>query len=714
MASRNEAAAAIAAARANGLPVKPEDLALLAEADALLGEQLLSLSPTPGTARSDAGSDASSDQSRASKHLWLGNLNTKLPRSVLKAVFEHFGAVEDVVTFPGRMYAFVNFKNPEDAVRAAEALNDREVPPITGLRKLVVKFRHSKKALGKLVEGPGTDAAIAAAAAAAAALAAQAQEEKEASAGERAPSKTASRLSIESSNAGGAAPLLAPTTESLGSDEGSSDIMEAPIGSSEPDDGCVLVTGGILGKLKGECFVSDDPALLAAAQLKALSTANASTRSGGSIAAGSTVDHEDGGSEDPTDVPEGKPSRHLWLGNIPLKPNKAAMEIMFAQFGPLESVRCFPGKTFAFVNYLEAEHAVAAKAALDGQSAPAVTGLKPLAIRFQKDASVAPPGTSVPTSPATTPVANKTNPNPPTTSASLAAAAAVADAKKVAAMLASGKEPALPASKGSAPNLVGLAAVKGLTRMLDEDMPPEPAINLSNRLNPNNVHYDKELAARYKRMNKAEKEALWAQDRAMQQMQNQTTAAALLGGPDAAARLLSQTLNAQQTLAALAGAGGLAGAGLGLGLGDAQLSHLLPRVMSTGALDAYLGLAALQQGAAGQAGLMHGLGSMPGLAGAGANPLLGANTLAAALSGGMQNPMQSAMQNPMQQRPGPSRLGGGNAAANSQVQLLQHLQQQQQQQQQQLWYLSCFQGRTCGGAAGCGMGTFSRLAQQHV
>lgn len=41
----------------------------------------------------------------------------------------------------------------------------------------------------------------------------------------------------------------------------------------------------------------------------------------------------------------------------------------------------FPGKTFAFVNFQEAADAIAAKTALDGQSAPAVTGAKPLAIR---------------------------------------------------------------------------------------------------------------------------------------------------------------------------------------------------------------------------------------------------------------------------------------------------------------------------------------------
>ncbi len=54
-----------------------------------------------GTAGAVEGGAGSCSGGRMSKHLWLGNLNTKVPRSVLKAVFEHFGAVEDVVTFPG-------------------------------------------------------------------------------------------------------------------------------------------------------------------------------------------------------------------------------------------------------------------------------------------------------------------------------------------------------------------------------------------------------------------------------------------------------------------------------------------------------------------------------------------------------------------------------------------------------------------------------------
>lgn len=61
------------------------------------------------------------------------------------------------------------------------------------------------------------------------------------------------------------------------------------------------------------------------------------------------------------------------------------MESLFSRFGPLESVRVFPGKTFAFVNFVHAAHAIAAKSLLDGAPSPHITGPKPLVIRFQKD-----------------------------------------------------------------------------------------------------------------------------------------------------------------------------------------------------------------------------------------------------------------------------------------------------------------------------------------
>lgn len=61
------------------------------------------------------------------RHVWVGNLLPHLPRAVLQTVFSVFGPIDDVITFPGRMYGFVNFKHTEDAATACRMLNNKEV-----------------------------------------------------------------------------------------------------------------------------------------------------------------------------------------------------------------------------------------------------------------------------------------------------------------------------------------------------------------------------------------------------------------------------------------------------------------------------------------------------------------------------------------------------------------------------------------------------------
>ena len=73
--------------------------------------------------------DPSLEPSGPSKHLWLGNLHPRLTRTALRAAFEIFGELEDVVTFPGRMYAFVNFRSIDDAVAAVHYMHGRPVRP---------------------------------------------------------------------------------------------------------------------------------------------------------------------------------------------------------------------------------------------------------------------------------------------------------------------------------------------------------------------------------------------------------------------------------------------------------------------------------------------------------------------------------------------------------------------------------------------------------
>lgn len=122
--------------------------------------------PAMGT---DPGEDAV-ESGNPTRHFWIGNLSTHISRAVLKTVFDkcvlrmgggkgaragccllrkglrlacaglvapppslnppsphaiplsRFGVVDDVVTFPGRMYAFVNFRTTEEAVAAMDTL----------------------------------------------------------------------------------------------------------------------------------------------------------------------------------------------------------------------------------------------------------------------------------------------------------------------------------------------------------------------------------------------------------------------------------------------------------------------------------------------------------------------------------------------------------------------------------------------------------------
>ena len=59
----------------------------------------------------------------------MGNLLQRTNRNLLKVIFEPYGQLEDVVTFPGRQYAFVSFQRAEDAVHAVSALQDKPVRP---------------------------------------------------------------------------------------------------------------------------------------------------------------------------------------------------------------------------------------------------------------------------------------------------------------------------------------------------------------------------------------------------------------------------------------------------------------------------------------------------------------------------------------------------------------------------------------------------------
>lgn len=168
--------------------------------------------------------------------------------------------------------------------------------------------------------------------------------------------------------------------------------------------------------------------------------------------------------------------------------------------------------------------AVAAKLAIDGKSAPAIVGSKPMVIRFQKE-----PPSSSPNSPHRSKGSAVSEPASPTADlyasreagqpqrrhsapssepGALAAVSAHAHGPEAGAGALDPLETAETATARSSPTsgldsscseAEGAGTARAKTSMLpaaEDDPHPEPAINLSNRLNPNNVHFDKELAAR--------------------------------------------------------------------------------------------------------------------------------------------------------------------------------------------------------------------------
>ncbi|EPS65670.1 hypothetical protein M569_09107, partial [Genlisea aurea] len=57
-----------------------------------------------------------------SRHLWVGNLSHSLTESAVARQFLQYGDLESIAFQPGRSYAFINFRNEEDAFAAIKEL----------------------------------------------------------------------------------------------------------------------------------------------------------------------------------------------------------------------------------------------------------------------------------------------------------------------------------------------------------------------------------------------------------------------------------------------------------------------------------------------------------------------------------------------------------------------------------------------------------------
>lgn len=80
---------------------------------------------------------------------------------------------------------------------------------------------------------------------------------------------------------------------------------------------------------------------------------------------------------------EHPPSRHLWVGNLSHNLSESTLVSHFLRFGDLERVAFQPGRSYAFINFKDAEGAFAAIRHLQGY----VVAGNPLRIEFTKAVS---------------------------------------------------------------------------------------------------------------------------------------------------------------------------------------------------------------------------------------------------------------------------------------------------------------------------------------
>eukprot|EP00198_Chlamydomonas_reinhardtii_P005601 XP_001694937.1 predicted protein [Chlamydomonas reinhardtii] len=459
-----------------------------------------------------------------------------------------YGPLESVRVFPDRNFAFVNYLSASDAATAKAALDGQPAPTVTPVdRALEVRFQQ-RQAQQHLQQQQQQQ---------------QSQPQQPFAAGGIASGSRASSACGPLSAVPPAHRMSSMFSGPVSGQLGCEMARPNSSGGSSSVPVVDVMAGAFGGGTGGGGGSGSAPFLAPAVGLGAVGSDWESAMVGSSVlSAGGMGSGAGGGMPGSTySLPEGRPNRHLWLGNIPHNVDKAELEALFSRFGPLESVRVFPDRNFCFVNFVLPQHAAAARLALDGQPAPSVTGARPLFVRYQRDQ----------------PKARDGKPGGDGRDAAATAAAAAAAAATLfggggpgsaAAATTSAAAQAflgMPAAGGARPmsggpldmvgglgglpgGLPGMSAEVGTQQQQQQQqqmaealaaaslstqtwfadaggaggdigdlaaaLKMEPAANLSNMLNPNNVHYDHQLASWYKLLTREAKLALSGRDEA--------------------------------------------------------------------------------------------------------------------------------------------------------------------------------------------------------
>ena len=292
------------------------------------------------------------DRETPTRFLWIGNLTLKATRPMLCNVFERFGLLEDLVAFPGRMYAFVTYQTAESAAKALQSIQGAVIKDITGDKGMVIKYRPERKACvhdSESIRGsssPLRDMDV--------------EPSPRIWLGNIAPSATAANLQSVLGRFGHLvdAAVFPARIGPLGYAFVKFERIEDAVNAYNTLNNVVV------------------PALSGTKQVKM----RYKPVSEGAPARDTTLDA----------LQASIPSRHIWLGNVTQKPSEDILIKIFSRFGDIESARVFSAKSYAFVNFYDVTSAIEAITKLDGVSVPVLTGLKPLVMRYQHDSSTVP------------------------------------------------------------------------------------------------------------------------------------------------------------------------------------------------------------------------------------------------------------------------------------------------------------------------------------
>lgn len=69
----------------------------------------------PGNSNQGYGGGGGGSENPPSNNLWIGNVSQDVSEAELKALFEKYGKIDSVTTYSSRNYAFVQFKETEEA-----------------------------------------------------------------------------------------------------------------------------------------------------------------------------------------------------------------------------------------------------------------------------------------------------------------------------------------------------------------------------------------------------------------------------------------------------------------------------------------------------------------------------------------------------------------------------------------------------------------------